>query len=98
MKLLLCDDTTVSFGAKQSIIRVLRPKVRKTRKVHIPTPPGADLPRPPSSHARKPTIASLSSINSSLGKNNNVVSIFNIFNLFTLKDLKEAWKHPKKFS
>ncbi|XP_077538894.1 E3 ubiquitin-protein ligase-like protein poe isoform X3 [Haemaphysalis longicornis] len=34
-RLLLCEDTVVSFAAKQAIIRVLRPKTRK-RKVFIP--------------------------------------------------------------
>nr|XP_037270039.1 E3 ubiquitin-protein ligase UBR4-like [Rhipicephalus microplus] len=34
-RLLLCEDTLVSFAAKQAIIRVLRPKTRK-RKVFIP--------------------------------------------------------------
>lgn len=34
-RLLLCEDTVVSFAAKQAIVRVLRPKTRK-RKVFIP--------------------------------------------------------------
>lgn len=38
IRLFLCKNTVISFGAKQSLIRQLRPKTRK-RKVFIPSPP-----------------------------------------------------------
>ncbi|XP_054157835.1 E3 ubiquitin-protein ligase UBR4-like [Oppia nitens] len=43
LKLLLCEDTIVSFCAKQSLIRVLRPRTRK-RRVYIPSPPHCETP------------------------------------------------------
>lgn len=43
LRLLLCEDTTISFGAKQSLIRVLRPRSRK-RRVYIPSPPLCETP------------------------------------------------------
>ncbi|XP_031787712.1 protein purity of essence isoform X2 [Nasonia vitripennis] len=38
LQLLLSSDTTVSFNAKQAIIKVLRPRYKK-RRVYIPSPP-----------------------------------------------------------
>jgi E3 ubiquitin-protein ligase UBR4 len=43
LRLLLIEDTTISFGAKQSLIRVLRPRTRK-RRVYIPSPPHCETP------------------------------------------------------
>ncbi|RWS29818.1 E3 ubiquitin-protein ligase UBR4-like protein, partial [Leptotrombidium deliense] len=43
MKFFLCKDPVISFGAKQALVRVLRPKTRK-RKVFIPSPPHCETP------------------------------------------------------
>ena len=43
MKLLLCENTVISFAAKQSIIRILKPKVKK-RRVFIPSPVRCESP------------------------------------------------------
>jgi len=42
MKLFLCKNPVISFGAKQSFIRLLRPKTRK-RKVFIPSLPLCEM-------------------------------------------------------
>nr|XP_012152236.1 PREDICTED: protein purity of essence isoform X3 [Megachile rotundata] len=43
LQLLLSSDTTISFTAKQAIIRVLRPKYKK-RSIYIPSPPNCSTP------------------------------------------------------
>lgn len=43
LKLLLSEDTTISFCVKQSLIRVLRPRTRR-RRVYIPSPPHCETP------------------------------------------------------
>ncbi|RWS17081.1 E3 ubiquitin-protein ligase UBR4-like protein [Dinothrombium tinctorium] len=43
MKFFLCKDPVISFGAKQALVRVLRPKTRK-RRVFIPSPPHCETP------------------------------------------------------
>ena len=43
LRLLLSEDTTISFCVKQSLIRVLRPRTRK-RRVYIPSPPHCETP------------------------------------------------------
>ena len=43
LKLLLSEDTTISFCVKQALIRVLRPRTRK-RRVYIPSPPHCETP------------------------------------------------------
>ena len=65
LKLLLCENQVVSFSAKQSIIRVLKPRIRK-RKVFIPSPPRIESP-PQSGHGSKVPSQSLSSAASDQG-------------------------------
>lgn len=50
LQLLLCEDTTIAFSAKQALCRVLKPKCRR-RRVFIPSPPRCSSP-PPSKFVR----------------------------------------------
>ncbi|UYV64027.1 UBR4, partial [Cordylochernes scorpioides] len=43
VRMLISDNTTISFAAKQAILRVLRPKQRR-RRVFIPSPPHCVTP------------------------------------------------------
>ncbi|XP_013777424.1 E3 ubiquitin-protein ligase UBR4-like isoform X2 [Limulus polyphemus] len=43
VRLLLSDDTAISFAAKDALVRLLRPRLRR-RKVFIPSPPHCSTP------------------------------------------------------
>lgn len=43
LQLLLCEDPTIAFSAKQAICRVLKPKFKR-RRVYIPSPPHCSSP------------------------------------------------------
>lgn len=43
LDLLLSQDTTISFSAKQAFIRVLRPRLKRSR-IFIPSPPHCTTP------------------------------------------------------
>lgn len=43
LQLLLCEDITIAFSAKQALCRVLKPKCRR-RRVFIPSPPQCGSP------------------------------------------------------
>lgn len=54
LKLLLCENSTISFAAKQSIIRVLRPKSRKLKTISsVPSEDSTKMQMTPTHHLER---------------------------------------------